>query len=92
LVLTIDGKADLVVRDADAYQGFLDRVEAIERIQRELADVKAGRRRPVGIWSAAPEAWHTVVRSRGTRTPIPKSCISGPREAWSETSSDPEES
>jgi hypothetical protein len=42
LVLTIDGKADLVVRDADAYQAFLDRVEAIERIQRGLSDVKGG--------------------------------------------------
>jgi prevent-host-death family protein len=43
LVLTINGKAELVVQDAEAYQALLDRVEAIEGIQRGLADVKAGR-------------------------------------------------
>jgi prevent-host-death family protein len=42
LVLTINGKAELVVQDAEAYQALLDRVEAIEGIQRGLADVKAG--------------------------------------------------
>ena len=34
LVLTIDRKAELVVQDAEAYQALLDRVEAIEGIQR----------------------------------------------------------
>jgi len=43
LVLTINGKAELVVQDAEAYQTLLDRVEAIEGIQRGLNDVKAGR-------------------------------------------------
>ena len=43
LVLTVNGKAELVVQDAEAYQALLDRVEAIEGIQRGLADVKAGR-------------------------------------------------
>ena len=46
LVLTINGKAELVVQNAEAYQALLDRVEAIEGIQRGLADVKAGRTRP----------------------------------------------
>ena len=46
LVLTINGKAELVVQDAEAYQALLDRVEAIEGIQRGLADVKAARTRP----------------------------------------------
>ena len=45
-VLTFNGKAELVVQDAEAYQALLDRVEAIEGIQRGLADVKAGRTRP----------------------------------------------
>jgi hypothetical protein len=45
-VLTINGKAELVVQDAEAYQALLDRVEAIEAIQRGLADVKAGRTKP----------------------------------------------
>jgi PHD/YefM family antitoxin component YafN of YafNO toxin-antitoxin module len=43
LVLTINGRAELVVQDAAAYQALLDRVEAIEGIQQGLADVKAGR-------------------------------------------------
>ena len=46
LVLTINGKAELVVQDAEAYQALLDRVETIEGIQRGLADVKAGRTKP----------------------------------------------
>ena len=43
LILTINGKAEVVVQDAGAYQTLLDRVEAIEGIQRGLADVKADR-------------------------------------------------
>jgi len=46
LVLTINGKAELVVQDAEAYQALLDRVEGIEGIQRGLTDVKAGRVKP----------------------------------------------
>ena len=46
LILTINGKAELVVQDAASYQKLLDRVdelEALEGIQRGLADVQAGR-------------------------------------------------
>lgn len=43
MVLTINGRAEQVVQDAEAYQALLDRVEAIEGIQRGLADVKARR-------------------------------------------------
>jgi len=46
LVLTVNGKAELVVQDAAAYQALLGRVETIEGIQRGLADVKAGRTKP----------------------------------------------
>ena len=46
LVLTINGKAEVIVQDAAAYQALLDRVETIEGIQRGLADVKAGRTKP----------------------------------------------
>jgi len=45
LVLTINGKAELIVQDAAAYQKLLDRVdemEALEGIKRGLADVEAG--------------------------------------------------
>jgi prevent-host-death family protein len=46
LVLTVNGKAEVVVQDAEAYQELLERVETIEGIRRGLADVKAGRARP----------------------------------------------
>jgi prevent-host-death family protein len=46
MVLTINGKAELVVQDAEAYQALLDRVETLEGIQRGVADVKGGRTKP----------------------------------------------
>ena len=49
LVLTINGKAEVVVQDAQAYQALLDRLETIESLQRGLADVKAGRTKPVRV-------------------------------------------
>src|SRR5882724_8074259 len=53
VVLTIDGKAELVVQDALSYQKLLNRVdelEALESIKRGLADVEAGRVTPLGQW------------------------------------------
>ena len=50
LVLTINGKAELVVQDAASYQKLRARVEqleALEGIQRGLADVTAGRVTPL---------------------------------------------
>ena len=50
LVLTINGKAQIVVQDAASYQKLLDRVdelEALEGIKRGLADVEAGRVTPL---------------------------------------------
>lgn len=46
LVLTINGRAEMVVQDAEAYQQLLDRVETVEALQRGLAEVKAGRTKP----------------------------------------------
>ena len=49
VVLTINGKAELVVQDAGSYQKLLDRMdklEALEGIKRGLADVEAGRVTP----------------------------------------------
>jgi PHD/YefM family antitoxin component YafN of YafNO toxin-antitoxin module len=49
LVLTINGKAEIVVQDAVSYQKLLDRVdelEALEGIKRGLADAEAGRVTP----------------------------------------------
>jgi prevent-host-death family protein len=50
VVLTINGKAELVVQDAASYQTLLDRIdglEALEGIKRGLADVEAGRVTPL---------------------------------------------
>ena len=62
------------------HQPLLDRVEAIEGTQGGLADVKAGRTNPRGrCWSAAPQAWHTALRLRGTLRPISRSSTCGGR-------------
>src|SRR6266851_966198 len=50
LVLTINGKAEIVVQDAGSYQKLLDHIdalEALEGIQRGLVDVEAGRVTPL---------------------------------------------
>jgi prevent-host-death family protein len=52
VVLTVNGKAQVVVQDADAYQKLVaaaaraDREETIAAIRAGLADVKAGRTKP----------------------------------------------
>ncbi len=46
VVLTINGKVEIVVQDAASYQRLLDQLDelqALEGIKRGLADVKAGR-------------------------------------------------
>jgi PHD/YefM family antitoxin component YafN of YafNO toxin-antitoxin module len=50
IVLTINGKAELVVQDADSYQRLLDlseRVESLEFLRRSLAAADAGQTRPL---------------------------------------------
>lgn len=52
VVLTVNGKAEVVVQDAAAYQKLLDAAQRAEReetvaaIREGLADVKAGRTKP----------------------------------------------
>jgi prevent-host-death family protein len=49
VVLTVNGKAELVVQDAESYQKLLevrDRMETIEGIQRGLASMKGKRGKP----------------------------------------------
>jgi prevent-host-death family protein len=49
LVLTVNGKAEAVVQDAEAYQRLLDiaaRADVREGIRQGLEDVKKGRVRP----------------------------------------------
>ncbi|MGH2410908.1 MAG: type II toxin-antitoxin system Phd/YefM family antitoxin [Chloroflexota bacterium] len=49
VVLTVNGKAELVVQDAESYQALLDRLEqadAIAGIQRGLVQMELGEGRP----------------------------------------------
>ena len=49
LVLTINGKAEAVVQDAEAYQRLLDiaaQADALEGIRQGIEDIKKGRMRP----------------------------------------------
>jgi len=49
LILTVNGKAEAVVQDAEAYQRLLDiaaQADAVEGIRQGLDDVKKGRVRP----------------------------------------------
>jgi PHD/YefM family antitoxin component YafN of YafNO toxin-antitoxin module len=48
-VLTVNGKAEIVVQDAASYQkllGLIDRVEAIEGIQKGLESMQRGEGQP----------------------------------------------
>jgi prevent-host-death family protein len=59
LVLTVNGKAKLVVQDAESYQALLeglDRAEAVEGIRRGLKEMKAGKGRP------AQDVFHEIRR------------------------------
>ncbi len=49
VVLTINGKAEIVVQDASSYQRLLDSTEreSLEFLRKSLEDVDAGRTRPM---------------------------------------------
>ena len=50
VILTINGKAELVVQDAASYQRFLrmaELQESLEILRKSLEDVKAGRTQPM---------------------------------------------
>lgn len=63
VVLTINGKAELVVQDAAAYQELLDlkdRLEAVAGIQRGLEDIQRGRTRPIDKVIAEKKRKHSL--------------------------------
>ena len=65
LVLTINGKAEAVVQDAEAYQRLLDiaaSADEEEAVRQGLADAKAGRTRPAREFFAEFEAKHGISR------------------------------
>lgn len=55
MVLTVNGKAEVVVQDAESYQKLLellDRLEAMEGIQRGLEEMAADQGRPASEFFA----------------------------------------
>jgi prevent-host-death family protein len=68
VVLTVNGKAQVVVQDAAAYQKLLeaaakvDREETVAAIREGLADVKTGRTKP------AKPALKALAKKYGIRT------------------------
>lgn len=63
IVLTVNGKAELVVQDAASYQKLLDAMEyleAIAGIKEGLADVNAGRTRPLAEFQQAMQQKHGI--------------------------------
>jgi prevent-host-death family protein len=63
VVLTVNGKAELVVQDAESYQALLDRldqIEAIEGIRRGLEQMERGEGRPADEIFADFRARHSL--------------------------------
>ena len=63
IVLTINGKAELVVQDAAAYQKLLDIAEeakVIEGIRQGLEDMKAGRTKSLDDFKAHARSKHGI--------------------------------
>ena len=61
VVLTVNGKAELIVQDAESYQQLLDKVEAaedLEAIRRGLEQSLAGQGRPAAEFFQEFEAKH----------------------------------
>ncbi|MCC5627676.1 type II toxin-antitoxin system Phd/YefM family antitoxin [Nostoc sphaeroides] len=52
IVLTVNGKAELVVQDVESYQKLLElveRVETIEAVKMALEEMKAGKGEPAHV-------------------------------------------
>ncbi|MGD0910139.1 MAG: type II toxin-antitoxin system Phd/YefM family antitoxin [Candidatus Acidiferrales bacterium] len=65
VVLTINGKAEVVVQDAASYQkllDYIDEMEALEGIKRGLANVEAGRVTPLEKFEKDFRKKHAIPR------------------------------
>jgi hypothetical protein len=47
LVLTVEGKAELVVQDASSYLAMVDRMETIAAVKQGVQEMAAGKGRPM---------------------------------------------
>jgi prevent-host-death family protein len=65
-VLTVNGRAQVVVQDAEAYQKLLevvDQAEAIQGIRRGLEEVRRGQTRPAKAALAKIRQKHRIPRA-----------------------------
>ena len=63
LVLTVNGKAEVVVQDAKSYQQLLEKIEnleAIAGIKQGLSDIKSGENRPVAEFMQEMQYKHGI--------------------------------
>ena len=63
IVLTVNGKAEVVVQDAKSYQQLLEkieRLEAIAGIKQGLADIESGETRPVAEFMQEMQDKHGI--------------------------------
>ena len=63
VVLTVNGKAEIVVQDAISYQKLLDKIEnleAIAGIKQGLADIESGKTRPVAEFMQEMQNKHSI--------------------------------
>ena len=63
IVLTINGKAELVIQDATSYQKLLDTIEELETIRgikQGLEDLAQGRTRPVNQFIEEMQKKHGI--------------------------------
>jgi len=63
VILTINGKAEVVIQDAQAYQTLLNRLdylETVQAIERGLQDVKDGKTISLGDFETAMRNKHGI--------------------------------
>lgn len=63
MVLTVNGKAELVIQDAESYQAMLEKldyVETLEAIRQGLEEAERGESRPASVVFAELSAKHGI--------------------------------
>ncbi|AFZ34970.1 prevent-host-death family protein [Stanieria cyanosphaera PCC 7437] len=63
IILTVNGKAEVVVQDAKSYQQLLEKIEKLEAvagIKQGLAEIKSGKTRPVAEFMQEMQQKHGI--------------------------------
>ena len=86
LVLTVNGKAELVVQDAKSYQKILDRLDRLEAVEAirlgiAAADHGQGHASAPGTNRTAGETGHPGLTSPRRRWPVPRTAF-GSSASW----------